>query len=211
MANDVNGFKDDVFYGLQSCVAANVQERAKQRFFVDLRHMTPSRKNVQLEASKALNIQAQKMKAQARSAVSNGTLPIGTIVKLRASEFDRSKTDPTHATVVVVAVGTTNRNLYRVANSAGVLDRMMHRSYLAPIVGATAKLMGLEWILHTWRAQPTCTTRMILTGNSAMRGPGFRKCTCKNGCVRGRCSCLKLGRFCNSRCHPGRSCNNCEV
>ncbi|KRY15627.1 hypothetical protein T12_13329 [Trichinella patagoniensis] len=39
-------------------------------------------------------------------------------------------------------------------------------------------------------------------------GQGYVKCMCLSGCSSGRCSCSRKRVLCNSRCHPGKSCNN---
>ena len=52
-------------------------------------------------------------------------LPIGAIVMHKTHHVDRAKTDPTHATAVVVA--RTGIDSYRVANTGGVLKTPIHR------------------------------------------------------------------------------------
>ncbi|KRY03581.1 hypothetical protein T12_4734 [Trichinella patagoniensis] len=42
----------------------------------------------------------------------------------------------------------------------------------------------------------------------ATGGQGYVKCMCLSGCSSGRCSCSRKRVLCNSRCHPGKSCNN---
>ncbi|KRY44826.1 hypothetical protein T03_424 [Trichinella britovi] len=42
----------------------------------------------------------------------------------------------------------------------------------------------------------------------ATGGQGYVKCMCISGCSSGRCSCSRKRVLCNSRCHPGKSCNN---
>jgi hypothetical protein len=39
-------------------------------------------------------------------------------------------------------------------------------------------------------------------------GQGCAKCSCKTGCARKTCKCVRSNVLCNSRCHNSNSCQN---
>ena len=137
------------------------------------------------------------------------------MVQVALTDVDRGKVDhPTLTCVVVeeVPLGLGDEKVaYRVACLAGVLVDLYHPAYLQAVPNVTALAMGLEHVVQSWKGLPIVTVRAATRSQSATGsgGQGMLHCLCKGDCTSGKCSCLKAGRKCSSRCHKNNSkCKN---
>lgn len=135
-------------------------------------------------------------------------LPVGSVVMISIADVDRAKTDSTSAAAVVVEiveVGERGDVKYRLACANGVLKSLRARSSVKPLPKVTAALMGLDNALSNWKEMPLVGDRACSRMLSMVGGQGLAHCMCQGKCDTWRCSCFKLGRECNSRCHKSNS------
>lgn len=136
-------------------------------------------------------------------------LPVGMVVAISIADVDRAKMDSTTATLVVVEVvhcGEVRAEpKYRLACKDGVLKSLRTRSYVKPLPGVNAEMMGLADALANWKSMPTVSERACSRLLSAVGGQGVVHCLCTGKCDNNKCSCFKAGRECNSRCHKNNA------
>jgi hypothetical protein len=138
------------------------------------------------------------------AARNSGTVKIRSVVHIGISEFDNTKVDPPNLTCVVVdqcANGT-----FRLACKRGVLNTTYTTNRMT-LLHCDMGLMGLENVYQQWAGMEKISKREAARALSIIGGQGFVKCTCKGKCLTNSCTCKRLGRICNSRCHKGN--NNC--
>ena len=140
-------------------------------------------------------------------------LTVGTVVSLALANVDRGKTDLRRLPGVVIDV--TERKLYRIGVKGGRLKNCYRRSDLVIEIGKTARSHeGLADTLNVdWRSLKELSLRQANELVSPVGGQGMLHCSCTGKCTSDRCSCKKVGHFCNSRCHAQNSkCENvyCE-
>ncbi|KRY10150.1 hypothetical protein T12_3376 [Trichinella patagoniensis] len=121
-------------------------------------------------------------------------LQIGQNCTLRVPDVDRGPADPKNFLVVVMA---ECEGLYTV----GCRERKLASKFTA------ADLQVISENLLSIDEAPDAEIPLRTAVTKAMGGQGYVKCMCLSGCSSGRCSCSRK-RVCNSRCHPGKSCNN---
>ena len=134
------------------------------------------------------------------------------------SDVDRGRLDFTTISAIVVDINVAaTRTSYRVACKRGLLKTSYLPGDLKRLPLATAALMGLDGVLEHWLRVKGDTSlsrcrsigvRVAAAANSLTGGQGMLRCSCKGACNSERCSCFKVGRLCNSRCHKGHSCSN---
>ena len=110
---------------------------------------------------------------------------VGQCATLRVPDVDRGPTDPEFYTV------DCREGVLKSKDTASDLNQIDHQ------------LIKLDEVPSNILSLRTATCKS--TG-----GQGFVKCNCKNSCKVGRCTCRKKKMLCNSRCHPGKSCDNYE-
>ena len=122
-------------------------------------------------------------------------LLVGQSATLRVPGVDRGPSDPRNMLVVVLK---EQDGLYTVGCRGGILRTKL----------TAADLSAINQVLLTPDEVPDTTISLRTATAKATGGQGFMKCACKPQCTSGRCSCHKKKMICNSRCHPGRTCNN---
>ncbi|KRY22885.1 hypothetical protein T12_11692 [Trichinella patagoniensis] len=122
-------------------------------------------------------------------------LQIGQNYTLRVPDVDRGPADPKNFLVVVMA---ECEGLYTVGCREGKLASKFTAADLQVI---SENLLSIDEVPDTEIPLRTAVTK-------ATGGQGYVKCMCLSGCSSGRCSCSRKRVLCNSRCHPGKSCNN---
>ena len=122
-------------------------------------------------------------------------MEVGKNVTLKVPEFDRGPSDNRNLLVVILQ---REDNLYQVGCKEGHINTRYTAADMDPI---KEKLLTIAEVPDVEMALRTAVTKY--TG-----GQGYVKCACKLSCKNNRCSCSKKYLKCNSRCHPGRSCNN---
>ncbi|KRY57276.1 KRAB-A domain-containing protein 2 [Trichinella britovi] len=122
-------------------------------------------------------------------------LQIGQNCTLRVPDVDRGPADPKNFLVVVMA---ECEGLYTVGCREGKLASKFTAADLQVI---SENILSIDEVPDTEIPLRTAVTK-------ATGGQGYVKCMCLSGCSSGRCSCSRKRVLCNSRCHPGKSCNN---
>ncbi|KRZ47643.1 KRAB-A domain-containing protein 2 [Trichinella nativa] len=122
-------------------------------------------------------------------------LKIGQNCTVRVPDVDRGPADPKNFLVVVMA---ECEGLYTVGCREGKLASKFTAADLQVI---SENLLSIDEVPDT--EIPLRTAVIKATG-----GQGYIKCMCLSCCSSGRCSCSRKRVLCNSRCHPGKSCNN---
>ncbi|KRX64696.1 KRAB-A domain-containing protein 2 [Trichinella sp. T9] len=122
-------------------------------------------------------------------------LQIGQNYTLRVPDVDRGPADPKNFLVVVMA---ECEGLYTVGCREGKLASKFTAADLQVI---SENILSIDEVPDTEIPLRTAVTK-------ATGGQGYVKCMCLSGCSSGRCSCSRKRVLCNSRCHPGKSCNN---
>jgi len=176
---------------------------------------SPRRKRVRGQAAAQQQKQAEEMQKRAKKTSGGDDVNVGMIVQVAVDSVDRARVDPTNATLVVVEKvekGKTQKETkYRLACTAGVILVLYGRSYINPVPDMTAEMMGMGNVLANWQGMPRITLRAAMAVQSTVGGQGMVRCDCKGKCETNRCSCLREGRKCNSRCHKGNKiCTNLD-
>ncbi|KAK4315560.1 hypothetical protein Pmani_013251 [Petrolisthes manimaculis] len=122
-------------------------------------------------------------------------LEVGDNATLKVPEFNRVPSDSRNLLVVVLQ---RDEDLYQVGCREGRITTRYTAAVMDPV---KEKPLTPDEVPDVEMALRTAVTRY--TG-----GQGYVKCSCKPNCTTSRCSCTKKLLKCNSRCHPGRSCNN---
>ncbi|KRX74235.1 KRAB-A domain-containing protein 2 [Trichinella sp. T6] len=122
-------------------------------------------------------------------------LQIGQNCTLRVPDVDRGPADPKNFLVVVMA---ECEGLYTVGCREGKLASKFTAADLQVI---SENLLSID-------EAPDAEIPLRTAVTKATGGQGYVKCMCLSGCSSGRCSCSRKRVLCNSRCHPGKSCNN---
>jgi hypothetical protein len=174
-----------------------------------LKHDTPERGNLRMSAAAAQQKQAQRMQKRVREDTIED-VPVGGICLVPIDRVDRSKVDPKRLPCVCVEI--TPRQQYRLACRAGVLDKVLSRQDFLYESTKTPIFYGLQDALQNWRGMKKVSIR---TGSGMIApsgGQGHLHCNCSGPCDTKRCSCLRGGHRCNSRCHPMNSkcANKCD-
>ena len=116
---------------------------------------------------------------------------------IRVPEFDRGPTDPKNLIVVILE---KIQDFHTLGCKAGILCNKYTASDLDPVAES---LLLIEDV-------PELTLPLKTAVGRTTGGQGYTKCSSKKGCSSGRCSCKRHNLSCNSRCHPGVSCNHHE-
>ncbi|KRX76763.1 hypothetical protein T06_8018 [Trichinella sp. T6] len=122
-------------------------------------------------------------------------LKIGQNCTVTVPDVDRGPADPKNFLVVVMA---ECEGLYTVGCREGKLASKFTAADLQVI---SENILSIDEVPDTEIPLRTAVTK-------ATGGQGYVKCMCLSGCSSGRCSCSRKRVLCNSRCHPGKSCNN---
>ena len=114
---------------------------------------------------------------------------------LRIPEVDRGPSDSKNLLVVVLS---NDNEIYRVGCKEGIINTRFTRADIDKIGEKLLKVADVPDVHISLRAAVSRSTG----------GQGYQKCSCKTVCTSLRCSCFKKSFKCNSRCHPGNSCQN---
>ncbi|KRZ85015.1 hypothetical protein T08_3103 [Trichinella sp. T8] len=189
-------FGEEPQIGLESYVlpkslvgAAKTEEEIEEFLTSQEANDEETRKEAALGQSRA----AAKMTRRAKKMLI--PLQIGQNCTLRVPDVDRGPADPKNFLVVVMA---ECEGLYTVGCREGKLASKFTAADLQVI---SENILSIDEVPDTEIPLRTAVTK-------ATGGQGYVKCMCLSGCSSGRCSCSRKRVLCNSRCHPGKSCNN---
>ena len=168
---------------------------------------SPRRVALRDSAHKTMSRQAGKMKERAsRKNGWDSVIPVGAVVHVDIAKVDRAKVDSRVVAGVVVEVVAGKHESsdvkYRVACHGGVMKACRVRAELSPAPHMTPALIGLPHIEKEWQVMSVVGDRECVRAVSCVGGQGHIHCLCKGKCETGKCTCLKAGVLCNSRCHP---------
>ncbi|KRZ80014.1 hypothetical protein T10_12433 [Trichinella papuae] len=125
---------------------------------------------------------------------SPGGLDIGQNTTLRVPDVNRGPVDLKNFLVVIM---TECEGLYTVGYREG---KLAYNFTAADLQVISEKLLSIDEVPDDEILLRTAVTK-------ATGGQGYVKCMCLSDCSSGRCSCSRKRVLCNSRCHPGKSCN----
>ena len=130
-------------------------------------------------------------------------IPVGEVVTIATTIFDRSHTDDRRLPGVVVEVtNNNNTDFYKIGVVGGVLKDAYQRGDLVHEPDLDPMVYGLEDVEMVWKTMKRISVRQGVANISMTGGQGFLKCACTTACRSLRCACFKSGMKCNSRCHP---------
>ena len=118
------------------------------------------------------------------------------------ADVDRAKVD--HRNLLGVVTALESEDGVRIRTIHGALDGVFYRNQYTV---APQKFLRIG----DTTAQPKLSVRQAAKLESIVGGQGMAKCFCAAGGARCRssaCSCWRLKRQCNSRCHPNLACHN---
>ncbi|XP_062569481.1 SCAN domain-containing protein 3-like [Saccostrea cucullata] len=122
----------------------------------------------------------------------NVTIPIPAV--------DRGRGDPRNLLCLILEVDEANAQ-FKLGTKHGILHGAFSRNQFLP--SSVHSLM-----VDDINRENEISVREAARLQSVGDGQGFMKCTCKSGCIRRTCKCLKANLLCNSRCHNSLSCRN---
>ena len=170
---------------------------------------SPRRAAKRRKAFEGMSRQAAKMQRRAARRGPQEDVKVGSIVQVGLDQVDRGRADGTVLTCAVVEINVRVGH-YRVVTQGGLLKNWLTRGAFTLLPHATLQLTGLKDAYDTWKQQETVGMRKANAATSLTGGQGFVKCVCRGMCNSARCTCYKLGRLCNSRCHQ-KSDNCCNL
>ena len=202
---------NDAFEDVQAHIDADTNQAEVSNDAVEDVHNsdTPARGRMRRDAMQQQIKNSSKWKTSSEKQL-GVNLVIGSVVLIQVDKVDRGKTDFQFLPGVVVQI--TDRSLYRIATSAGILKSCYNRGDLRLREGANASDYDLQDMLEHWEEQGTkrVSVREAVALISPTGGQGYQKCSCSSKCDSKRCACFKAGLYCNSRCHPSNAkCANC--
>ena len=124
-------------------------------------------------------------------------LQVGDNVRVAIPKVDRGRADSPN--VIGVITDVTQHGNYKVGTKHGQLKGSLARN-------AVEKCKQKTFL--TPESVPDAELSVRQTASHVSFGQGFLHCSCKTGCVNGRCKCRKSSKLCNSRCHPNLACKN---
>ena len=128
-------------------------------------------------------------------------LEIGQCVSVSVDKVDRGPLDP--PVIIGIVTGISDDHLmYDIGTRVGRLTIRLARNALSAI-GAHMKLDEIP-------DNNVSSIRQLVRDLSLFGGQGYLHCSCTTACKSNRCKCRKSSHTCNSRCHPGRKCDNHE-
>ena len=163
--------------------------------------VSPTRKRLRDAAALSQERQASRMQRQAARAGGATPLQVGDLFHVGVADVDRGKLS--NPTLMCVVVEITDAGSYRLATRAGVLPTTYFRGDLMKYKGGVSlNAFGLDKVLKQWKTMEKVCVRAAHGQTSVSGMQGMSKCSCIGKCDTQRCSCVKAGRKCNSRCHP---------
>ena len=144
-----------------------------------------------------LQTQAFKMTRLAREKFPQGK--VGDTVKVRVPDVDRGRCDSRNILGVIMEADLT-KDLYRIGTKDGILNSWYARNQFSTCTEGTVNITDAPSVNISLRE---CARKASLFG-----GQGYRRCNCKTSCRSNLCSCTKLNKLCNSKCHNSLSCEN---
>ena len=122
---------------------------------------------------------------------------VGDCVNVTVPAFDRGRGDPANLIGVVLNI---NEDKFKIGTKGGIIENWLPRNCFDRV-----KYEGLS----VSEVPPTeLSIRALVRKLSVGNGQGFKRCSCKLSCVSRKCQCYKNQFFCNSSCHPSKSCKN---
>ena len=158
-----------------------------------------SNANIQEERTHALENmqhQAKKMKLLSNNRLCEAS--VGKTVRIPVPDVDRGKGDARNILGVILEV--TAEGFYSIGTRNGKLKQLYSRSQFSI---CDENLLTVDEVPST-----EFSLRQVATMQSNGTGQGMEKCFCKTKCITNKCSCKKIGRKCNSRCHQSTTCCN---
>ena len=146
--------------------------------------------------------QAETMMATTYKKLKRGDVHIGQNVLVPIADVDRAKVD--HRNLLGVVTALESEDGVRIRTRHGALDGIFFRNQYTV---APQKFLRIG----DTSAQPKLSVRQAAKLESIVGGQGMTKCFCAAGGARCRtsvCTCWRLQRQCNSRCHPNLMCHN---
>ena len=161
------------------------------------RTLTQATINTEVNASQEQS--AEKMQEKSKDLLA--PIDIGKCVSVSVDKVDRGPLDP--PVVIGIVTGFSEDHLmYDIGTRAGHLTIRMARNTLTAI-GSHMKLDDIP-------ANNISSMRQLVRELSNFGGQGYLHCSCTTACKTNKCKCKKSSQICNSRCHPGRNCENHE-
>ena len=145
----------------------------------------------QKQAASMLSSTAKKMKPGKE----------GDTVMVPIPDVDRGRAEFPNVAGVVMEVDSDGG--HTIGTSKGILKGKYTRAELIPSIAT--------FLIPSDVPEKTISLRTVAREESIGDGQGYSRCMCKTGCVSSRCSCLKAGKLCNSKCHGSLSCKNKSV
>ena len=127
--------------------------------------VSPGRALLRREAMNNLVKQARKMQRVASKHSDHDIIPVGTIVRIAASDVDRARADP--ASIVAVIVETTQKGMYRLATAHGVITPMFYRGAIDPVPSTNPSNHNLQSVLANWATMPKISVPTAVRKQSA--------------------------------------------
>lgn len=123
---------------------------------------------------------------------------VGDNVAVSVDKVDRGPLDP--PTLLAVIMKVSGESLYEIGTLAGRLTGPVSRNLLSKTCNSL-KCADVPDVT-------VGSLRQMVKLISTFGGQGYLRCACTAQCKTKRCKCKKGSVMCNSRCHPGRSCDN---
>jgi hypothetical protein len=167
-----------------------------------------SKRREQLAKTRANGVAATKRQAEAmvnrsRKKMKTDNITVGTNIRVRIPEYDRSKADLMNILGVVGRIMDIKKGGIIVWTEHGALDGTF---YANEYVVEDEKHLTLKEV----KASPKLTVRQCARLLSVVGGQGMTRCECTaaSRCLTQRCNCVKNNMKCNSRCHNSGTCKN---
>ena len=181
--------------------------------------LSPRRRYLHNFAYEAMQRQASGMRRAAKKRVDE--IHVGTCVQIAAAAPDRNRIASPNVTLVCVECVEVGRptgdppkreTKYRLAGRRGVQPTLYSRSHVKALPRTTPLAMQLQGVLQEWRSMPFVSIRQNIGAQNPLGVQGVVRCDCLQGrCEKYKCSCLKAGRLCTSRCHhPSKGTHDCR-
>lgn len=152
--------------------------------------------SIRSRARSRLNQQAHRMTK--RSAQLFPPAQIGQSVRIPVPDVDRAKAD--FGNILGVILEVIDNCFYKIGTKWGKLNSLYARNQFSVCPEIFLSVDEVPSV--------SLSLREVATKSSVVGGQGFLKCNCISKCTSRRCSCLRGGLKCNSKCHSSMPCCN---
>ena len=151
-----------------------------------------------IASGNSLSKQADRMVSRSNQILR--PINVGDNVTVPVPSVDRGRGDPRNILCVVTSFDPETEQ-YKLGTRSGLLTATYSRNQFmaSSFHGLSESDIDLNVEISVREA-----ARLQSIGN----GQGFVKCSCKTGCSRKTCRCVKANVLCNSRCHNSNTCHN---